>query len=155
MLFDKPDLSLILEIVLEGIYRGVGLDRAVFALLTADKKAVKAKYALGQNSEKFTSQFHFSLQVNNIFHKMVVEQEALWIKDTLSEEVKSLVSPEIRKTLACRAFYIAPLLLSGRVIGLLYADRKPSDRDLDNESFESFKHFAHQASHALQVSSPR
>lgn len=155
MLFDKPDFSLILEIVLEGIHRGVGLDRAVFALLTADKKAIKAKYALGQDGEKFTSQFHFSLQVNNIFHKLVDEKEILWIKDTQSNEMKKLVSPEIRKILACRAFYIAPLLLSGRVIGLLYADRQPSNRDLDNESFESFKHFAHQACHALQVISPR
>ena len=155
MLFDKPDLSLIIEIVLEGIYRGVGLDRAVFALLTADKKAIKAKYALGKNSKKFTSQFHFSLQVNNIFRKLVSEKEFLWIKDTQANEVKDLVNPEVRKILACRAFYIAPISLSGRVIGLLYADRQPSNRDLDSESFESFKHFAHQASHALQVSSSR
>lgn len=155
ILFDKPDFSLILEIILEGIHRGVGLDRAVFALLTADKKAIKAKYALGPDGDKFTSQFHFSLQVNNIFHKLVDEKEVLWIEDTQSNEMKKLVSPEIRKILACRAFYIAPLLLSGRVIGLLYADRQPSNRDLDNESFESFKHFAHQACHAMQVISPR
>lgn len=155
MLFDKPDLSLIIEIILEGIYRGVGLDRAVFALLTADKKAVKAKHALGEDSQKFTSQFHFSLQVNNIFQKLVTEKEAIWIKDAQSNEMKSLVSPEIRKILSSNAFYIAPILLSGRVIGLLYADRKPSDRDLDNESFESFKHFAHQACHALNVIAPR
>ena len=155
MLFDKPDLSLIIEIVLEGIHRGVGLDRAVFALLTADKKAIKAKYALGKNSQSFTSQFHFSLQVNNIFRKLVDEKESLWIKDTQENEVKGLVNPEVRKILASRAFYVAPILLSGRVIGLLYADRQPSNRDLDSESFESFKHFAHQASHALQVSSTR
>lgn len=155
MLFDKPDLSLILETILEGIYRGVGLDRAVFALLTADKKAIKAKYALGKDSQKFTSEFHFSLQVNNVFSKLVDEQEALWIKDTQSDETKKIVNSEIRKILACREFYVAPLLFSGRVIGLLYADRKPSDRNLDNESFESFKHFAHEACHALQVISPR
>ena len=155
MLFEKPNFSIILEVVLEGIHRGIGLDRAVFALLTADKKAIKAKYALGQDSQNFTSQFHFSLQVNNVFHDLVDKQEALWVKDTQSNNMKNLVSPEIRKVLACREFYIAPLLLSGRVIGLLYADRKPSDRDLDNESFQSFKHFAHQACHALQVISPR
>ncbi|MFK5913516.1 MAG: HDOD domain-containing protein [Woeseiaceae bacterium] len=155
MLFDKPDFNLILEIVLEGIYRGVGLDRAVFALLTADKKAIKAKYALGKDSQKFASQFHFSLQVNNVFRKLVDAKEALWVKDTQSNDVGDLVSPEIRKVLACQAFYIAPLLLSGRVIGLLYADRQPSKRDLDNESFESFKHFAYQACHAMQVINPR
>ena len=155
MLFDKPNLSLIIEIILEGIYRGVGLDRAVFALLTADKKAIKAKHALGQDSQKFTSQFHFSLQVNNIFKKLVNEKEAMWIKDVRANEMKQLISSEIRNILSSDAFYIAPILLSGRVIGLLYADRKPSNRELDNESFESFKHFANQACHALNVIAPR
>ena len=155
MLFDKPDFNLILEIILEGIYRGVGLDRTVFAMLTSDKKAIKAKYALGKDNQEFTKKFHFSLQTDNVFSKLVNNKEALWIDDTQSNKSKYLVSSEIRQILASPAFYVGPLVLSGRVIGLIYADRQPSHRDLDNESFESFKHFVQQASHALQCISPR
>jgi len=150
ILIDKPDFNLILEIILEGIYRGVGLDRTVFAMLTSDKKAVKGKYALGKNNQEFITKFHFSLQTDNIFSKLVRNVEPMWIKDTLSNNSKELVSDEIRLVLASRSFFVAPLVISERVVGLIYADRQPSDRELDNESYESFKHFVQQANQALE-----
>ena len=48
-----------------------------------------------------------------------------------------------------------PLILSGRVVGLIYADRQPSGRALDIESFESFKHFVQQANQALEYITKR
>lgn len=150
ILFKQPDFNMILEIVLEGIYRGVGLDRTVFAMLTADKKAIKAKYALGKGNREFTNKFHFSLQTDNIFSQLVEQKQAIWVEDTQANKVKNLVTQDVRQILACRAFYIAPILLSGRVIGVIYADRQPSQRKLDDESFNSFKHFVQQACHALQ-----
>lgn len=148
ILSDKPNLNLILEIILEGIYRGVGLDRTVFAMLTSDKKAIKAKYALGKDNQNFINKFNFSLQTNNVFSKLITMSEALWVKDTQNKKME--VSEDIRLALASKEFYIAPLILSGRVIGLIYADRQPSDRELDNESYESFKHFVQQASQGLE-----
>jgi len=38
---------------------------------------------------------------------------------------------------------------------LIYADRQPSNRELDNESYESFKHFVQQASQSLEYISQR
>ena len=153
ILVDKPDFNLILEIILEGIYRGVGLDRTVFAMLTSDKKAIKAKYALGKDNQSFINRFHFSLQTNNVFSKAISNPEPLWIRDSQSKKIE--VSEDIRLALASKEFYVAPLILSGRVIGLIYADRQPSERALDNESFESFKHFVQQASQALEYISQR
>ena len=153
MLVDKPNLNIILEIVLEGIYRGVGLDRTVFAMLTSDKKAIKAKYALGKDNQNFINKFHFSLQTNNIFSKIIKTPEAIWVED--SQGSKFEVNEEIRLVLASKEFYVAPLTLSGRVIGLIYADRQPSGRDLDSDSFESFQHFVQQANQALEYISPR
>lgn len=155
ILIEKPDINLILEIILEGIYRGVGLDRTVFAMLTADKKALKGKHALGKNNQEFINKFYFNLQTDNIFSKLVKNNEPIWIEDTQSKHSETLVSDEIRLILASRAFFIAPLVISERVIGLIYADRQPSDRELDNESYESFKHFVQQANQALEYIKPR
>ncbi|MCK5386966.1 MAG: HDOD domain-containing protein [Gammaproteobacteria bacterium] len=153
ILVEKPDFNLILEIILEGIYRGVGLDRTVFAMITTDKKAIKAKYGLGKDNQDFIKHFHFSLQTDNIFSKVIKNAEATWIQDSQSKKVE--VSEDIRLVLASRAFFLSPLIIAGRVIGLIYADRQPSDRDLDNESYESFKHFVQQASQALEYISQR
>jgi len=153
ILADKPDFNLVLEIILEGIYRGVGLDRAVFAMLTSDKKAIKAKYGLGKDNQDFIKRFHFSLQTDNIFSKVINKAEPIWVQDSQSKKIE--ISEDIRLVLASRAFFLSPLIIAGRVIGLIYADRQPSDRDLDNESYESFKHFVQQASQALEYISLR
>jgi len=145
---DKPDFNLILEIILEGIYRGIGLDRTVFALITSDKKAIKGIYALGKDSENFVNKFHFSLQTNNIFSQNIKELQPIWIKD--SQDNNMQVSEDIRLILASREFYLAPLVSMGRTIGVIYADRKISNRPLDNESFESFKHFMQQANQSIE-----
>lgn len=150
ILSEKPGLNLILEIILEGIYRGVGLDRTIFAMITTDKKAVNGKYALGKDNLEFVNKFHFSLQNDNIFSRLVTQPEPMWVKDILSYEAKEMVSDEIRLALACNAFFIAPLVISDRVIGLIYADRQASNRELDAECFESFKHFVQQANLALE-----
>ncbi len=153
ILADKPDFNLILEIILEGIYRGVGLDRAVFAMLTSDKKAIKAKYGLGKDNQDFIKRFHFSLQTDNILSKVINKAEPIWVQDSQSKKIE--ISEDIRLVLASRAFFLSPLIIAGRVVGLVYADRQPSDRDLDNESYESFKHFVQQASQALEYISQR
>jgi HD-like signal output (HDOD) protein len=155
ILLDKPNFNLILEIVLEGIYRGVGLDRAVFAMMTADKKAIKAKYALGKDNQKFIAKFHFSLQTDNIFSKSLKSGVPVWVDDTQSKIKECFVSEDIRLVLASREFYLSPLILSGRTLGLIYADRQPSNRELDKESYESFKHFVQQANQALEYITPR
>ena len=152
MLIDKPDFNVILEIILEGIYRGVGLDRTVFAMLTSDRKAIKAKYALGKNNQDFIKKFHFSLQTNNIFSKLVNDNEPIWVSES---KHNNLLSNEIRLATETTDFYIAPLVISGRVIGLIYADRQPSKRELESASYESFKHFVQQACQALEYITPR
>lgn len=153
ILLETPDFNVVLEIVLEGIYRGVGLDRTVFAMLTSDRKAIKAKYALGKDNLDFINKFHFSLQTNNIFSKVINNADVTWVGDTQDRNLD--ISEEIRLVLASRAFYVAALVLSGKVIGLIYADRQPSNRELDNESFESFKHFVQQANQALEYITQR
>lgn len=122
-------------------------------MLTSDKKAIKAKYALGKDNQNFINKFHFSLQTNNVFSKLISNPAPQWIEN--SQTSKYEVSEEIRLVLASKEFFVAPLTLSGRVIGLIYADRQPSDRELDNESFESFKHFVQQASQALEYITPK
>ncbi len=114
LLLDKPDFNLILEIILEGIYRGVGLDRTVFAMLTSDKKAIKAKYALGKDSDGFTSRFFFSLQTDNIFSKVVKNAQPVWVENTQANNYDNKVSDDIRLILASKAFYIAPLVIAVR-----------------------------------------
>jgi len=141
-MFSRVDVEKLSQLV--GEFR---FERFAKHLALLSKKAVKAKYALGKDNQKFVNKFHFSLQTNNLFSKLIDTPEAIWVED--SQNSKIAVNEEVRLVLASKAFYLMPLILSERVIGFIYADRQPSSRELDNESFESFKHFVQQANQAL------
>lgn len=145
MLESQPNLNLILETVLEGIQRGVGMDRTLFAVLAADKKIVKGKFALGYNSKEFVTAFQFKTEQQLLFRNVIVEQNPIWIKDTQQGEQAEWVGKEMRTALACETFFIAPILIQQKIIGMVYCDRQPSGRELEAESFDSFRHFCQQA----------
>lgn len=150
MLNESPNISLIMETILEGIYRGVGMDRAVFAMLTQDKSLLRAKNALGNKAEQFARAFSFNVQVNqNIFQHALQKNESIWINSDTKKEYKNILPSSIIETLGTDNFYISPIVINGRPIGLFYADRKPSSRELDANSFESMKHFSQQACMAI------
>ena len=151
MLDSQPNLNLILETILEGIQRGIGMDRTLFAVLTTDKKQLKGKFALGHNSDTFVSTFQFELAQHLLFHKMFNEQKPVWIKDTQRGEQAEWVGEKIRTTLASEAFFIGPVMINQKPIGVVYCDRQPSERQLDAESFDSFRHFCQQANMAIGI----
>ena len=155
LLEEKPNLNLILEIILEGIYRGIGMDRVLFAVITPDKKMLRGKHALGHNSLLFTEMFAFDITDKTLFSLLLKKTDAVWIKDTQAPEYAKAVNADMRNRLACKAFFASPLVINNTPIGLIYADRQSTNRPLDAESFESFSHFCHQAHLAISHLSPR
>ncbi len=152
LLETKPNLNLILELVLEGIYRGIGMDRALFALLTAEKNQIRAKYAVGIGAESLAEKFVFPIDnsMPNIFAQSLIEKHALWVKDASAAEYQSYMSPHIHNTIGTRSFYLAPIIVNQRAIGLFYSDRYTSRRALDEIAYDGFKHFNQQACMAIE-----
>jgi GAF domain-containing protein len=148
MLSEQPDLNLLVSVVMEGIFRGVGMDRAVFALLTPDRRWLKAKYALGCSScrtEDMRQGFAFEMSRPNLFSHVLDTRQPLWVRREPGEPLAKLLTPEIRALTRDAPFFVIPLVVDRQVIGLVYGDRQPSARELDEESFSSFNHFCQQA----------
>ena len=146
----NPALNQILTMVLEGIYRGIGMDRAVLALVNPQKTETRAKIALGKNSSTFEKEFVFNIDMQkpNLLQQMLIYNRSYWIKD--DEEGQQLVGKTMRNTLHTKTFFIAPITVENKTVGIFYADRQPSARILDDESFSSFKHFVQEACIALK-----
>jgi hypothetical protein len=56
-----------------------------------------------------------------------------------------LLTAELTAVTGEAPFFVAPLMVDRQVIGLIYTDRLPSGRAMDEESFSSFNHFCQQA----------
>ncbi len=148
---EKPAITLLLEMVLEGIYRGVGMDRTLIALLSTDRKSIRAKQILGWDRQVLSQLFHFQLSKppRHIMDHVIELRRTLWVKQPPAPDVAELVTPEIKRLAENSGFFVMPLEIQGKVIGLLYADRHPSRRPLDELSYNGFRLFGQQANLGL------
>jgi len=159
LLLEEPlsNINLLLELVLEGIYRGTGMDRTLFALLTPDRQRLAAKFALGGGRDTLTTTFQFSraAQGDNVFFHLLDKPAALWFDPARNAEQRRWVTPQLNRAVGRAPFFVAPIIVNDKAIGLFFADRALSERALDEESFQSFKHFTQQAGLGLSHLAPR
>lgn len=148
LLAGQPSLNEVLQLVLEGIYRGLGMGRAVFALQSADRSKVVGKVALGRDGDKLVTRFVFPLdkQANEIINLLFVKSAPIWLKGS---PPASLRLDRLEAVTGQREGMLAPIVAAGRVIGFFYADRNPGNPP-DEETWQGFLHFAQQASLSFQ-----
>jgi len=146
----KPTLSTVLTMVLEGIYRGIGMDRAALIFFNPAKTEARAKIAVGIDCTEFQKAFVFNIDMQspNLIQKMINKNCSFWINDNAEDE--QFVGNNMKNTLGVKSFFTSPITIEDKTIGFFYADRQPSRRPLDNESYESFKHFSQEACIALK-----
>jgi HD-like signal output (HDOD) protein len=147
----KPDFNSVLEMVLEGMYRGIGMDRTLFALRSPDNRFLMGRYALGTDNESLRAKFQFETVAGkpNLFSRVVDTRQAIWLSESNRADLRALITEQVTEVTCGAEFYVTPIEIHNKVIGLFYADRQPSGRALDEEGFNSFRHFAQQGNLAL------
>jgi len=80
---------------------------------------------------------------------VIESKQAVWVGKGDNAEIEQLVTPKVQELSQGAGFFVTPIEIHGKVIGVFYADRQPSCRPLDEDSFTSFKHFAQQGNLAL------
>ena len=157
MMEGRPDLNQLLSMVLEGVYRGIGMDRTLFALLGPDRYFLRGKYSLGWVHREAVKNFEFQAKPPrpHIFSHALNRGHPIWVPANPPTEIARLITPEVHRITGGAPFFVMPIAVDGQAIGLFYADRQPSGRELDEESFASFQHFGREANLALSFISLR
>jgi HD-like signal output (HDOD) protein len=147
----KVDVNVLFSVLLEGIFRGIGMDRVLFALLTRDRRLLNGRYGLGWAKEDTVRNFTMPAKggVPNIFTHVLETLESIWVTDKPPRDILRLLTPDIRRLSDSSPFFIMPISPRNISIGVIYADRQPSGRELNEESFASFKFFGQQANLCL------
>ncbi len=146
---EKPSINIVLEMVLEGIYRGIGMDRSLFAILSKDHKYITCKYALGTDSAKLCSELSIDIsQSDNIFHQIVKSKKAAHIPADL-KQLNATLSRGVLALLGPPPYLIMPTIVRDKVIGIYLADRNASMRAIKDSDFVSFQQFCQQANMGL------
>ncbi len=146
---EKPSINVILEMVLEGLYRGVGMDRSLFAILSKDRKALMCKYAVGEDDKLLSQEFKIDIShANNIFQQVITSKKAAQIPAD-PRKITGTLTRDTLKFLGSPPYLIMPTIVKGKVIGVFIADRNASKREIEAKDFLSFQQFCQQANMGL------
>ena len=163
----KADVSQVLQMVMEGVYRGVGMERVIFSVLTPDRNTLIGKSAVGLDRTGLTDRFVVGVSEREpsliatclnkcefIWHKPIKEdavqnKEPTGTTPTRITKLESIapdrkVPPNLLPVTGTGDFFLAPIVVNDKSIGIIYADRRITSRELDQESYDSFQHFVMQ-----------
>lgn len=142
---EKADVNTIFQMVIEGMHRGVGLERVAVAFI--QQHLAKCKYVLGEGTDGWRSGFAFDVgpYSDNIFTHAMAAPGATWIDTSFINEHPGLYGPDIVQVLGQHPAFIFIVRVGDRTPALFYADRAEWGGQLSKDQFESFRHFASQA----------
>ncbi|WP_230874661.1 HDOD domain-containing protein [Methylomonas sp. LL1] len=144
------DLNVLFEMVMEGIYRGVEMDRILFMLLSPDKNSLSEKISLGWQKQADSDKFHVyndDANGNVLFHALY-DHDGQWLKPS---EHAALYTTQINMSLGRHECFVFPIRVEEKPIGLIYCDRGTRNQALTAEDFSSAKHFVKQAQIGLTL----
>lgn len=146
---EGSNINLLLEMVLEGIHRGIGMDRTLFALLSPDRTWLRTKLALGRDRDLINKQFSFRMDQPGQIRNLITQQRSMLVDPSQPPWDARLSADPIGELCKGQIFFISPIIVNRKIIGVFYADRAISQRNIDKASFNSFKLFVQQASMGL------
>ncbi|VAW97582.1 hypothetical protein MNBD_GAMMA22-2297 [hydrothermal vent metagenome] len=146
----KPDFNNIIGIVLEGLHRGVGMDRVLFAVFDNNTLKLKIKFILGIEIKKLEKNFNITTgeDEHTVFSWVIDRSESVWVKNVSHIGFGLSSIKTILEIIDVESFILNPLVINDKVVGVFYSDRQPSGREITEEDYESCKHFAQQTGFA-------
>jgi len=151
LLGERTEAGLLLEMVTEGIYRGVGLARVALLLLSKNRQQLVTKIALGQDADALRKDLQLSLASAPRLQELLQSGQPAWLR---AGEGRDAVLARAVGEPAC---FLMPVGLPGHMIGLLYADQgnAPDAPPLGEADYQGFRLFGRQASLGLAYLDPR
>ncbi len=143
------NLNILFEMVLEGIHRGIDMDRTMFLLLSADKRSLKEKFSFGLHRQ--TDDDKIQIDGNgepNLLFQCIGSAESMWAKP---RQHAALYSRQISALIGDSECFVIPLQTENKVIGVICCDRGIRRLPLTQDDYNVCKHFAKQANIGLTL----
>lgn len=142
---ERAHVNTIFQMVIEGMHRGIGLERVALACI--QQQVAQCKYVLGEGTEGWRTSFAFDVgsSSENIFTHAIAQPGATWIDAGYIEQHRHFYSADIEQVIGRNPAFIFVLRVGERTPALFYADRGEWGGKLDKDQFDNFRHFASQA----------
>jgi HD-like signal output (HDOD) protein len=142
----------VFKMVLQGLHKGIGLERVALAIFDKEHEKLAVKYAIGQGTKTWREKFvvRYERSHSGFLFNLFDRDQAAWIGNPDYKHLEEFLSPEYVGITGQKKFFIAPLAAGRRRIGFIYADMGVSSRELNELYYEGFHKFLNKAKLALE-----
>jgi signal transduction histidine kinase/putative methionine-R-sulfoxide reductase with GAF domain len=145
-LMETLDIEEILRLVLEGVTKNIGFDRARLYLVNEKMNVLECKMAVGIDEERIKG---ITLRLDpkdSVVARSIFEKQPFIIPDASKDP---RVNPSLREKLNLHSLVVIPLLAKEKALGAIAADFVDPNKTITKEALESVMVFAQQAGLAI------
>ncbi|ABM61022.1 HDOD domain-containing protein [Halorhodospira halophila] len=129
----------ILNLVVTGLYEGLGLSRVLYAQMLPDGETLAGRYVLGAAGDPNFHRFRVDLARPSLLQELMAKPAAVWLTPQRYQRVQHRIPPALHALADGRSAFLAAIFAGGQPQGMVYADRHRIDNALDEASFKAFR----------------
>lgn len=145
-LMETLDIDEILRLILEGVTKNIGFDRARLYLVNEKRNVLECKMAVGIDEERIKG---ITLRLDpeeSVVARSIFEKQPFVIPDASKDP---RVNPVIKEKFNLHSLVVIPLLVKEKALGAIAADFVEPNKNITKEALESMMVFAQQAGLAI------
>ena len=133
------EINDLLRKAIHGMHDGAGLNRALFAMLSSDRRYLQARFLVGTDSDPYFNRFRIHLDQPHLFKRLMEKPQSIRIHDGNREKFWGLVPTDVKSLIKTNSFCAQSVHINGKPVGLFYADRHSQGCDLDETTYQRFR----------------
>jgi len=151
---DAVSINDILRMILEAMYTGMGFEHVVLCIKDGRRNAMCGKFGFGDGVQGLVRAFDFSLAGQpDVFLVALQNNADILITDIDDPKIATRVPAWYRQHVPARTFVLFPIIVKGKPVGLIYADRPhPGDITIPEKELSLLKSLRNQAVLAIRQS---
>jgi signal transduction histidine kinase/putative methionine-R-sulfoxide reductase with GAF domain len=145
-LMETLDIDEILKLVLEGVTKNIGFDRARLYLVNEKKNVLECKMAVGIDEERFKGVTLCLDPPDSVLARSILAKQPFVIPDA-SQDPR--VNPFLKERFNLHSLVVIPLLGKEKALGAIAADYVEPNKNITKETIKSLMTFTQQAGLAI------
>lgn len=151
---DNMSVNDILRMILEAMYTGMGFAHVVLCIKDGRHNTMCGKFGFGDGVQGLIQAFDFPLAAQpDVFLVALQNNADILITDIDDPKIATRIPAWYRQHVPARTFVLFPIIVRGKPIGLIYADRpQPGDIAIPEKELSLLKSLRNQAVLAIRQS---
>ncbi|MCG8061710.1 MAG: HDOD domain-containing protein [Candidatus Thiodiazotropha taylori] len=132
-------LQALLNDALQQMHEELGLSRTMFAMLSPDKSALRARFVVESEQQLSLKGFALNMTKPNLFKALMNKPQAISLNRDNAEQYLPMIPQSALEQINNSGFVSMSVFIQGKPVGLFYADNGISGPGVTRRQYDNFK----------------